>query len=128
MATPSRFPIQFDPWFAVLSSSMLLFPSSAYVDVAGDRISVRMGWAFRSTFDRARIAAVSKYPRSIALTRGVHGWRGKWLVNGAGDGVVEIELEPEQRAYVLGLPVGLRRLLVSVADPGALVDALRPVA
>jgi len=128
MATPSRFPIEFDPWYAVLSSSILLFPSSAYVDVTEDRISVRMGWAFRSTFDRTRVAAVSKYPGSIALTRGVHGWRGKWLVNGAGDGVVEIELEPEQRAYVLGVPVGLRRLLVSVVDPGALVDALRPAA
>jgi hypothetical protein len=128
MGTPTRFPIKFDGWYAVLSSTLLLFPSSAFVDVADDAISVRMGWAFRSTFDRKRVAAVAKYRGSIALTRGVHGWAGEWLVNGAGDGVVEIDLEPAQRAYVLGAPVGLRRLLVSVTDPGALVDALRPAA
>ncbi len=84
-----------------------------------------MGWAFRAAFDRKHVAGVSKYRGTIALTRGVHGWAGKWLVNGSGEGVVQIDLDPEQRAYVLGAPVGLRQLLVSMPDPGALVDVLR---
>ena len=84
-----------------------------------------MGWAFRSTFERKCVATVSKYRGAIALTRGVHGWAGKWLVNGSGDGVVQMDLEPEQRAYVVGAPVVLRQLLVSMANPGAFLDALR---
>lgn len=84
-----------------------------------------MGWAFRSTFARKHVVAASKHRGTIALTRGVHGWGGKWLVNGSGDGVLQLDLEPQQRAYVLGAPVGLRQLLVSAADPDALIHALR---
>lgn len=60
----------------------------------------------------------------VAITRGVHGWAGRWLVNGAGDGILAIDLEPRQRAYVMGFPIRLRQLLVSVEDPRALATAL----
>ncbi|HEX4446787.1 MAG TPA: hypothetical protein VH044_08630 [Polyangiaceae bacterium] len=45
-------------------------------------------------------------------------------MNGAGDGILTIELEPGQRAYVMGFPIRLRELRVSVADPTALAAAL----
>jgi hypothetical protein len=45
-------------------------------------------------------------------------------VNGSGSGIVSIALEPRQRGYVLGFPVKLRELLVSVEDPSGLLDAL----
>jgi hypothetical protein len=52
----------------------------------------------------------------------VHGFRGRWLVNGSGRGILSIQLTPAQRAYVMGVPIRLRELLVSVTDlPG--VDA-----
>ena len=39
-----------------------------------------------------------------------------------------IDLTPTQRGYVLGFPVRLRQLIVSVAEPSALAAALaRPV-
>jgi hypothetical protein len=38
---------------------------------------------------------------------------------------VAVELEPPQRGHVLGVPVKLRQLLVSVDDPEALAEALR---
>lgn len=60
----------------------------------------------------------------VSLTRGVHGWAGRWLVNGAGEGVLAIDLDPTQRARVAGFPVRLRQLLVSVEDPAALTRAL----
>jgi len=41
-----------------------------------------------------------------------------------GDGNVECRLEPPQRARVLGVPVRLRQLLVSVDDPDAIADRL----
>lgn len=33
---------------------------------------------------------------------GVHGWRGRWLVNGAVSGIATLEIDPPARASVLG--------------------------
>jgi hypothetical protein len=59
------------------------------------------------------------------LSRGVHGFGGRWLVNGSGDRILTINLEPMQRARVLGIPVRLRQLLVSIDDPEALAEQLK---
>jgi hypothetical protein len=83
-----------------------------------------MGWAFRSTFGRSAVQRTSVLGRRVPLTRGVHGWAGRWLVNGAGDGILVIHLDPPQRGYVMGFPVKLSELLVSVDDPSALGRAL----
>ncbi len=45
-------------------------------------------------------------------------------MNGSGQGIVSINLAARQRGYVLGFPVRLRNLLVSVEDPAGLVTAL----
>jgi hypothetical protein len=55
---------------------------------------------------------------------GVHGWRGRWLVNGSSENVVRIELDPPARARVLGFPVRLTQLRVSIVRPDDLIDAL----
>ena len=52
----------------------------------------------------------------------MHGWRGRWLVNGAHRPIARITLALPGRARVLGFPVQLRELLVSVDD----VAELRP--
>ena len=54
----------------------------------------------------------------------MHGFAGRWLVNGSGQGIVGINLQPRQRGYVLGFPVRLRNLLVSVEDTAGLMAAL----
>lgn len=59
-----------------------------------------------------------------AQPRRVHGLAGRWLVNGSGEGIITITLEPSERGYVLGFPVRLRELLVSVADPKSVKAAL----
>jgi len=120
----ARFPIRFDPWYRGLSTALLLPQSAAYVEIEGNEVRVRMGWAFRTRFPRA---AVAKAVESGAhpLSRGVHGIWGRWLVNGSGNGIVAIDLDPKQRAYVLGVPVGLRQLMVSTEDPSGLIAALR---
>ncbi len=118
-----RFPIAFEPWYRVLSTALLLPPSSSYVEVDDARVRVRMGWAFRATFPRAAVVNTSRSARR-PLSRGVHGWAGRWLVNGSGDGIVNIDLEPLQRGYVTGFPVRLRQLMVSVEDPDGLGEAL----
>lgn len=124
MLTFTRFPIKFEATYARLSRALLISPSASYVEIDGDKVSVRMGWAFRAKFDRSRVAGTTLSGERIPLTRGVHGWGGRWLVNGAGDGVVAIDLEPRQRAYVMGFPVSLRQLQVTVEDPPALAAAL----
>ncbi|SRR5581483_164606 len=118
-----RIPIRFDRLYAVLSSALGLLPSSSYVDVDHDQVHVRMGWAFRATFPRAAVVSAAISSQN-SLSRGVHGFAGRWLVNGSGRGIVAITLSPVQRGYVLGLPVRLQQLLVSVPDPARLASLL----
>jgi hypothetical protein len=118
-----RFPIRFDPWYSILSSALFLPPVNSYVEVNDEEVQVRMGWAFRSHFPRTAVAlAVETHERP--LSRGVHGFAGRWLVNGSGQGILTISLTPAQRGYVMGFPVRLRQLMVSVAEPSALAAAL----
>jgi hypothetical protein len=127
MAPPEtlRFPIRFDPWFRVLATGLFMSPSDSYLELGGGEVQVRMSWAFRARFPRAAVASVSELHRR-PLSRGVHGLAGRWLVNGSGRDIVSIDLEPRQRAYVLGFPVSLRQLLVSVEEPAGLLRALKP--
>ena len=102
---------------------------SAYVEVDDLEVRVQMGWTFSAVIPRATIANVAEVHRRV-ISRGAHGWRGDWLVNGAGDGLVRIEVEPRVRGRVLGVPVRVRTLTVSVDDPRELVaaiDAIAPV-
>lgn len=120
----TRFPISFDRWYAVVSSLLGLPPSTAYVELHGTQVEVRMGWAFRTRFPRSAIASTSTLDMR-PLSRGVHGFSGRWLVNGSGRGIVSIQLSPVQRAYLMGVPIRLRELLVSVTELAALTAALR---
>jgi hypothetical protein len=119
-----RFFMRFDAWYRILSSALFLLPSSSYMEVEGDEVRVRMGWAFRSRFPKTAVASAAEtHPNPFS--RGVHGFAGRWLVNGSGQGILTIDLAPDQRAYVMGIPVRLRQLMVSVAEPLALAAVLR---
>src|SRR5258707_2040596 len=90
ISAPIRFPIRFEPWYRVLSSTLLLLPSDSYVEVSDGSVEVRMGWAFRASLPRASIARARRL-ESAPLSRGVHGFAGRWLVNGSGDRVLVID-------------------------------------
>jgi hypothetical protein len=98
-------------------------PALSGVDVEVEHVRVRMGWAFRATVPRTAIRSVAQ-ASGFRLAWGVHGWRGDWLVNGSLAGRVRLELDPAQRARVVGVPVRLRSLEVSVEQPDGLVAAL----
>ena len=98
--------------------------SSSYVEVTGDQVRVRMGFGFACSFPRDAVAGVARWEGRAPLSIGVHGWRGRWLVNGARRPLVIIDLDPVQRARVLGVPVKLEQLIVSVDDPDVLVEEL----
>lgn len=119
-----RIPIRFDKAYGLLSTVLFMPPSSSYVEVDKGSAQVRMGPSFHACFPLTAVGAMRERTE-FTLSRGVHGWAGRWLVNGSGKGLVSIELRPEQGARVLGVPVRLRELIVSVDDPGMLMKALR---
>ena len=98
--------------------------ASSYLEVGPEHVEVRMGPWFRARFDRAQVVSAADAPHPKILGWGVHGWGGRWLVNGSSSGIVRIELAPTARARVIGVRVGLRELLVSVEDPAGLQRTL----
>lgn len=118
-----RFPIRFEPCYAGLSRSLFLSPQASYIEVDSHWVRVQMAWAFRTQFPRSAIRAVTP-THHAPLSRGVHGWGGRWLVNGSGDRILSIELQPTQRAYVTGFPVRLKQLLISVTEARDLIALL----
>jgi hypothetical protein len=124
-ATDSRrLPIRFGR-LELLFRLLGITRASSYADVAPDRVRVRMGWAFGTQMPRTSIRSARRVRNAISI--GVHGWRGRWLVNGAAGPLVAIAIDPPARARVLGFPVRLRELIVSVDDPDALIRELSPV-
>lgn len=121
--SPLRFPIRIDPTSRVLLRTALVKPKDAMVIVDDAHVEVRMGWAFRARFPRSAVRTVGGASRR-PLSRGVHGWNGRWLVNGSGEGIRVVQLAPSQRARVCGFPVKLRELWVSLEDPEAFQAAL----
>ena len=125
MADPVRFPIRFSSGNGILFRGLLISPSNSFVDLGGETVHVRLGWAFSGRIPRRLVqrAAMGK-PPAIRFTAGAHGWGGRWLVNGAPDGIVDIELTEPVRAFVAGFPIRLRVLSVSLEDPDGFLEAV----
>ena len=119
----TRFPIRYSFGKGLILRSVLCPARLAYVEIDDSSVRVRMSWAFRARFDRSDVESAAR-SRPVLITAGVHGWRGRWLVNGASGPIVTIRLNRRARAWVVGFPVRLRELSVSVADPDALITAL----
>lgn len=98
-------------------------PERSGIAVNDADLAIEMGRSFAGRAPRVSVTSVRPLAETV-LSRGVHGWRGDWLVNGAGDGLVELLFEPPMRARVLAFPVHVRRRRVSVDDPDGLVAAL----
>ena len=114
------------PLLAVLGCG----PRFSRVVVDGAAVDVRMGWSFRARVPRRAVAGAAPWPtdRRRPWSRGAHGWRGRWLVNGSAAGLVVLTIDPPAHARVLGIPVTVRELVVSVTEPDALVSELQPPA
>ena len=126
MAATVRFPIRFSKPNGILFRGLLISPSNAFVELGDDAIVVRMAWAFSARIPRRLVARAGPgNPPTIRLTAGAHGWAGKWLVNGAPDGIVDVELTEPVRAFVAGFPIRLKVLSVSLDDPDGFLAALK---
>jgi hypothetical protein len=114
--TPRRFPIRFGRFLRVLLTILGAGRRSSYAELNGDSLVVRMGWAFRATIPLSSIRSTGRRGY-VWWAYGVHGGMRRWIVNGSGHAIVTIAIEPDGRGYVLGVPVKLRELWVSLEDP-----------
>ena len=125
MADPARFPIRFSSGNRILFRVLLILPSNSFVELDDEMIRVRLGWAFSARIPRRLVKrARPGKPPAIRFTAGAHGWAGRWLVNGAPDGIVDVELAEPVRAAVSGFPIRLAVLAVSLEEPDRFLAAL----
>ncbi len=122
--TTRRFPIRFTGanHLMVLAG---MGKSRCYVEVDDERLRVHMGMWFDLDVPRSVVrSAAPNHDRVLGW--GVHGWRDTWLVNGSASGLVRLELEPSQRAWMGPVPLHVRVLRISLDDPDGLVGLLAP--
>ena len=124
-ATAERFSIRVDPLFRGLFSALGASSHRDFVEVGSEALNIRLGWLFRATIPRAAVAS-GRHHADMFGGWGAHGWRGRWLVNGSSKGIVELDLQPRQRAWLLGVwPIRLRSLYVSLNDPNGFLAAVK---
>ncbi|MGH8999693.1 MAG: peptide-methionine (R)-S-oxide reductase MsrB [Acidimicrobiia bacterium] len=119
----ARFPIRHSKAKGRLLTLLGIPRRRSYVEMTATGLAVRMGWAFRARIPGVVLAGAEPAP-DVRFTTGVHGWRGRWLVNAASDGIVELVLSETVRAWVAGFPIRLRRLRVGLDDPDAFLSDL----
>lgn len=117
-----RFPIRFTGANKAMAA-LGLRPSNSDVVVGATDVTIRMGWAFSATIPRSAITSATADEDRV-LGWGVHGWRGKWLVNGSSSRIVRIDVDPATSGSVIVVPVKVRSVRVSVDDPSGLIAAL----
>lgn len=114
--------LRYESWFLPLATPLGLGPTRSEVTIANGSLHVAMGWGFSADIPLASITAAKRSTDRV-LGWGVHGWRGRWLVNGSSNGIVELTIDPPVQAKVVGVSTNLRTLRISVTDPDALIAA-----
>jgi hypothetical protein len=119
----TRFAFRYDAWCGWLLGLLGHGRRLSHLDVDDTQLTVQMGYGFRATIPRTSICNVRPWTGRV-WGWGVHGWKGRWLVNGSSNGIVVFDLEPPVPARVLLIPITLRELAVSLEAPDEFVAAL----
>jgi hypothetical protein len=114
--------LRYERWFLPLSVPLGMGPKQSEVRIEDDTLHVKFGWGFRTAVPLSSITKAEENHDRV-YSWGAHGWRGRWLVNGSSKGIVELTIDPATTAHVLGVPVKLSTLWVSVTEPEALIEA-----
>lgn len=117
------FEIHYSRWNRRLLGLLGLGPRFSSVVLDQTHLHVRMGWAFRVSIPLDAIRDVAASARPF-VGWGVHGWRGRWLVNGSSQGIVSIEIDPPVRGWGMCFPLRLRTVFVSLADREGFLHAI----
>lgn len=124
---PRTYDILYSSFNATFMGLLGMGPRRSSIVVTDDVVEVRMGWGFHTRIPRRSITGVSRDTDRV-LGWGVHGWNGRWLVNGSSDGLVRITIDPRVPARVIGIRVSPSVLRVSVVDADGLIAELSPSA
>ena len=106
-------------------------PDPAGVTVGADLLSIRALGDFRLDIPRASVRSVSRSEFPARGWRGMHEVsRGRWLVNGTDDRLVELVIDPPQRlARSLGSGWFTKRrvtsVIMSLVDPDGFIAAVQ---
>lgn len=102
-------------------------PGRSGVEVDSTVLRVRMA-DFHLDIPRSSVRSAARSARSIRGTYGVHGSRGRWLVNGAYSGLVELVIEPPcytpRQPTTLFLRSKISSLTISLVDPDGFIAAV----
>lgn len=109
-----------NPVIRVLLAVLLVRP---HVEVTPTSLMVSLGWSFRVAVPRASVREVAAVPwRRLSI--GAHGWRGRWLVNTASGPLVRVTVEPAVHGRLIGVPIRIRELTLSIDDVDAFLTDL----
>ena len=126
MTGGDAFAIRYDPVLRPLFAALGMGPSASRIFVTADELHVEMGWAFRGHVPLSCVVSARTEQIPLVLGIGVHGWGGRWAVNGSRAGGVRLDIDPPAPARVCGVPVRLRTLWVSLAEPDDFIGAVHP--
>jgi hypothetical protein len=123
-ASTRQFAIRVDPAFRGLFAAFGAGARHDFVELEPTTVRVRLGWLFKVSIPQAAVTT-AQHHADMYGGWGAHGWSGRWLVNGSSAGIVELDLEPRQRAWLLAIwPLTLRVLYVSLEDPDGFLAAI----
>jgi hypothetical protein len=102
-------------------------PGRGGVEVDSTVLRVRMA-DFHLDIPRSSLRSAVRSARSVRGTIGVHGGRGRWLVNGSYNGLVELAIEPPcytpRQRSTLFLRSKVTSLTISFVDPDGFIAAV----
>jgi hypothetical protein len=125
-------------WFAISCGDMGRFslrasrlenqgPGRGGVELDSTLLRVRMA-DFHLDIPRSSVRSAARSARSVRGTIGVHGGRGRWLVNGSYSGLVELAIEPPcyipRQPSTLFLRSKVSSLTISLVDPDGFIAAV----
>lgn len=100
-----------------------LGPKFSRIEFRERILDVRFGYGFRAEVPYSAIFNAKPEPGMISGV-GVHGWRGSWLVNGSALGLVGFDVDQKVPCRVLGVPVRMLHLRMSLEKPGDFLERL----
>lgn len=103
-------------------------PGLSGVTVTGHDIQVRVP-GFTLDIPLSAVRSADRSGRNLHGTTGVHGGKGKWLVNGAPDGLVDVTISPPcytgRSLATLFQRAAVTKLTVSLVDPDGFIALCR---
>jgi hypothetical protein len=119
---------QFDILYTGINRPILsvvgLGPRFSGVTVTDTEVQIRMGWGFNGVFPRDHITSAAKAVKPPIFGWGVHGWRGRWVVNGSDAGMVRLTIDPPVHVRTLVFAIRPHELFISLDDPDGFLAAL----